>query len=210
MIWQLEKLPEQAKIDVGGKARVLAQLSQAGYPVPAGFVIGSEAFENGELGSPAWKRVLDEVTVLRRNNGRSPGKEEASDLALAVRSSAIAEDSTAASFAGEFESILDVKADEQMWQAIHTVYQSRESERVRAYTIAQGLEPHTEADEIGHEMSVIVQEMVPAAYAGVLFTACDTSYPPGHFVVVFRRLNGGFYAQRSQRRTEGQVQAHCT
>ncbi|MCI0576453.1 MAG: pyruvate, phosphate dikinase [Chloroflexi bacterium] len=170
MIWRLDEVPEQAQTVVGGKARVLAQLAQAGYPVPAGFVIAPEAFENGELRSPAWEQVLEEVAALRRKNGRS---------ALAVRSSASTEDSAAASFAGEFETVLNVTTAEEIRQAIGRVYQSRESERVVAYRQAQGLAARP-------EMAVIVQEMAPAALAGVLFTADPVSgsqaYMTGNFV----------------------------
>jgi rifampicin phosphotransferase len=154
MIWKFSELPESAHTYVGGKARVLARLTQMGYPIPDGFVITSSAFHNGELRPDAWKQVAEEVSSLRRHNGHST---------LAVRSSAIEEDSETASFAGQFETILNLKTDDEVRRAIHAVYHSRYSARVTAYAQAQSL-------GAGQEMAVIVQEMIPAALAGVLFT----------------------------------------
>jgi phosphohistidine swiveling domain-containing protein len=159
LIWRLKELPERAQTAAGGKAWALAQLTQAGYRVPAGFVITSNAFEDGVLRSQAWEQTLAEVKVLRRKKPHA---------ALAVRSSAAGEDSTSASFAGEFETVLNVITDEELGQAVRTVYQSQDDERVAAYTQAQ------EMDTYGN-MAVLVQEMVPAELAGVLFTADPVS-----------------------------------
>jgi pyruvate,water dikinase len=86
----------------------------------------------------------------------------------------MSEDSPRASFAGEFETILDVRTDDMVQKAIHVVRQSRHSERVRAYSQARGLETAhrdgTHRDE-SHEMAVVVQRLVPATISGVLFTA---------------------------------------
>ena len=58
---------------------------------------------------------------------------------FAVRSSALSEDSAQASFAGEFETVLNVTSDQEILEAIHTVYRSRQAERVKAYSAAAGL-----------------------------------------------------------------------
>jgi pyruvate,water dikinase len=156
MIYQLEQLPKTAEPIVGGKARVLAQLIQQGYPVPAAFVISPDSFENGELGAKDWREALQAADSLSGANGRFSK--------LAVRSSAVSEDSAAASFAGEFESILNVQGEMELRTAVQRVYDSQFSERVAAYSEAQGLGRD-------HQMAVIVQEMVSADLAGVLFTA---------------------------------------
>ncbi|MCP4426062.1 MAG: pyruvate, phosphate dikinase [Chloroflexi bacterium] len=140
---------------LGGKGRVLVQLYQASYPVPDGFVITPDAFNSDGLRPKAWGRVEAELSRLRDGNGRLP---------LAVRSSALSEDSAQASYAGEFETVLNVVNDNEIRKAIHAVHNSRENERVLAYTQAQGINS-------AHEMAVVVQKMAPAAMSGVLFTA---------------------------------------
>ncbi|MCB0104890.1 MAG: hypothetical protein KDE53_03260 [Caldilineaceae bacterium] len=140
----------------GGKGSKLAQLLQLGYQVPPGFVILATAFgTDGELGSDARQQI---ATHLQRLRGDMP------DAPVAVRSSALAEDSAQTSFAGEFESVLNVHTDAEFWMAITQVYQSAQTERVRAYSAAHGV-------DIAHRIAVVVQRMVPSELAGVLFTA---------------------------------------
>jgi phosphohistidine swiveling domain-containing protein len=139
----------------GGKGAVLAHLHRSGYPVPDGILVLPVAFDGDELIAEAWDQVRACLAQLR---GSEPG------MALAVRSSALAEDSVRASFAGEFETVLDVSHDDQVRDAIHLVRRSRHGARVRAYSQAKGL-------QTDHDMAVIVQRMVPADISGVLFTA---------------------------------------
>ncbi len=139
----------------GGKGGTLARLYQAGYPVPNGFVIMPSAFVQNELSPHAWQQVVANLQDIRRTNGKT---------AFAVRSSALSEDSAFASFAGEFETVLDVHSDEAVRSAITQVYHSREAERVKAYSQAKGL------DE-AHEIAVVVQELIRAEISGILFTA---------------------------------------
>ncbi|MCX6032524.1 MAG: PEP-utilizing enzyme [Chloroflexi bacterium] len=139
----------------GGKGGSLARLSQAGYPVPDGFVILPSAFDDAGLKPEAWAQAQLSLARLRAADH---------DLALAVRSSALSEDSAQASFAGEFETVLNVRTDEEIRQAIHTVYHSRHSARVQAYSQAKGM-------SAVHEIAVIVQQLVRADSSGVLFTA---------------------------------------
>ncbi len=139
----------------GGKGSVLAKLFQAGYPVPDGFVILPTAFADEELTPTAWQQVETHLRTLRKHNAAAP---------VAVRSSALQEDSAQASFAGEFESVLNVIEDGALLAAIEQVYHSAQSARVSAYRAAHGL-------AVSHQIAVIVQRMVPAELAGVLFTA---------------------------------------
>lgn len=168
MIWTLKQLPADSQDIAGGKAHTLARLAQDGYAVPDGFVITAEAFDGDDLRPAAWQQVQRQAAKL--GNGA---------VAFAVRSSAQAEDSAVASFAGEFETVLDVRGDEALRQAIHTVYASRRSARVVAYAQAQQLDGE-------QTMSVLVQRMVPAELAGVLFTADplsgDRAHMAGNFV----------------------------
>ncbi len=93
--YRLRELPP-TETAAGGKARSLAAMIQAGHPVPAGLVLLPSAFID-DRPSPA-------VEVwLQRELKAFPA-----DQLFAVRSSALAEDSAAASFAGAYESVLNV------------------------------------------------------------------------------------------------------
>ncbi len=146
--------PAQAPL-AGGKGRALAQLSQAGYPVPDGFVVLVSAFQGDTLNPAAWEQVRAALAKLRAGQPDRP---------FAVRSSALSEDAAQASFAGEFETVLDVRDDDGIRRAIEAVRQSRHASRVAAYSRAQGLAPD-------HEIAVVVQQLVAADFSGVLFTA---------------------------------------
>ncbi len=154
LVKSFHELTAELQAYAGGKGGSLARLSQAGYPVPDGFVILPAAFVDDELTPQAWTQVQVVLDRLRGTEG----------MAFAVRSSAMSEDSAQASFAGEFETVLNVRTDEEIRQAIRTVVHSRQNERVRAYSQAKGL-------SAAHEIAVIVQQLVPAESSGVLFTA---------------------------------------
>jgi hypothetical protein len=154
----------------GGKGGNLARLFKSGYPVPDGLVVLPEGFTGEELSPDAWARVKALIRDIRRSGG---------EVSFAVRSSALSEDSAQASFAGEFETVLDVRSDEDIWEAIHTVRRSRESERVQTYSQAHGM-------DASQEIAVVVQRMVHPDISGVLFTADpvtgNTSEMIGNFV----------------------------
>jgi phosphoenolpyruvate synthase/pyruvate phosphate dikinase len=163
MIQSFGNLAAEEQSLAGGKGGTLARLFQAGYPVPGGFVILPAAFAGDDLTPEAWRQTKAQLATMREENGE--------EIAFAVRSSALSEDSALASFAGEFETVLDVRTDEAIRAAIHTVRRSRHSERVQAYTEAQGM-------DFAHEVAVVVQRLVEADISGVLFTAdpVDGSY----------------------------------
>ncbi|MGA8944290.1 MAG: PEP/pyruvate-binding domain-containing protein [Thermoactinomyces sp.] len=139
----------------GGKGKMLAKMVQEGYPVPDGFIILPAAFQNEKLA----EATIDEIRA-----GLSKLRKQKEHARFAVRSSALSEDSARASFAGEFETVLDVKTDEEVLDAVYTVFQSGKSERVKVYSFVQGM------DEL-HQLAVIVQLMVQPEISGVLFTA---------------------------------------
>ncbi len=157
------EIKEKERPFAGGKGGTLAQLYQDGYPVPDGFVILPDAFAKDRLLPAAWDQVRTQLNRVRNGNGRGPNH-----AAFAVRSSALSEDSAQASFAGEFETVLDVHTDEAIHDAIHTVHHSRLSERVQAYTEAKGM-------DAGHQVAVVVQKLVRAELSGILFTADPVS-----------------------------------
>ena len=139
---------------VGGKAARLAELLAAGFPVPDGFVITTAAFRGA---SDEWPADLTEpVMAAYRRLGSPP---------VAVRSSATAEDLGDASLAGQYETILDVRDEDALRAAVRRCWASLHSERTRAYFDEHGIA----ADRVA--MAVVVQRLVAADVAGVLFTA---------------------------------------
>jgi rifampicin phosphotransferase len=132
--------------DHGQKAFRLARMRAEDMPVPDGLLLSSDYLEEFATQSAEWRGAqLDEIW-------RQLGKER-----LAVRSSADAEDGRDRSFAGVFESILDVDRD-GLEAAILKVKASFTSERAKNYagTVDRG--------------GILVQRMIVADYAGVLFT----------------------------------------
>jgi pyruvate,water dikinase len=147
--YRLRDLPP-TETAAGGKARSLAAMAQAGHPVPPGLVLLPSAFVDDRLTPDVEEWLVREL------------KSFAAGQLFAVRSSALAEDSAAASFAGAYETVLDVPIG-HLAGAIGKVRASREAERVQAYAAA--------ADAAGAgEVAVVIQAMVPAELAGVLFT----------------------------------------
>ena len=155
VIRSFAELTAKQQTIAGGKGGTLARLYQMGYPVPDGFVILPTAFVRDNLTAEAFDQM--EVHLERVRQGDR-------GTAFAIRSSALSEDSAFASFAGEFETVLDVATDQEVRSAVHTVRRSRQSERVKTYS---------QDKSIGglHEMAVVVQRLVRADISGVLFTA---------------------------------------
>ncbi|MFX0090582.1 MAG: PEP/pyruvate-binding domain-containing protein, partial [Candidatus Hodarchaeota archaeon] len=155
LVCAFNKLNGKDQLKAGGKGRILARLYQKGYPVPDGFVIIPQAFEGDKIRPEAWEQAQAQLKrILKKNE----------NVSFAVRSSGLSEDSAQASFAGEFETVLDVHTDEDIYTAIHTVRQSRLSERVQTYSKAKGI-------DIDHEIAIVVQKMVRSEISGVIFTA---------------------------------------
>lgn len=138
---------------IGGKASTLARLAVAGFPVPPGFVVTSLA----------WGLDVDEVAAAVRAALESPDLIGASGFA--VRSSAAAEDLLGVSYAGQYETFLDVPK-EGVVDAVHRCRQAAASARVTAYRSGR-----SEGGTSGREMAVLVQPMVHPSAAGVAFTA---------------------------------------
>jgi len=130
---------------VGGKARGLKILRELGYNVPEAVV----------LLQPEPKELLDSV-IRRHLISLGPGPK-------AVRSSAMSEDGLSASFAGQFESYLNLKSFEEIKSAIVKCVDAASAARVKAYTGSL----FSEADL---RISVVLQNMVDARVAGVVFS----------------------------------------
>jgi pyruvate,water dikinase len=135
----------------GAKAASLARLKRAGFAVPPGFVITTEAIIPGPLPAADVERACRKLPFLKAK--------------AAVRSSATAEDLPEASFAGQYDTILNVASLEELLAAAGKCRDSLTSERARSYLSRNGIPPEKV------RMAVLVQEMVPAEVSGVIFTA---------------------------------------
>ena len=133
----------------GGKAASLAAALREGLPVPPGAALGSSFVDRAAAGeADAVRMLLDSAHVP--------------DTRLAVRSSAIGEDSADASFAGQHATRLNVRKP-QLLDAIRLVWQSGRTESALAYRARKGLNP-------APRMGVVVQVLIEPVAAGVLFT----------------------------------------
>ncbi|ORW88962.1 PEP/pyruvate-binding domain-containing protein [Mycolicibacter terrae] len=143
----------------GGKGANLGELLAAGLSVPDGFVIGVAAYQEAvAAGLPV--TPSDEVRDAIVASYRALGP----DVAVAVRSSALAEDGATASHAGIYETALNVTGVEQLLDAVRDCWTSTSSPRARQYGRTRGLG----SAESG--MGVVVQRQICASCAGVAFT----------------------------------------
>src|SRR5437870_10152560 len=159
----------------GGKGATLARLFQAGLPVPPGCVLSPEACavflaaQHVSLthSSDAIRQTLRMASLpaaLEADLLAALAAVPAAPYGWAVRSSAVSEDHATASYAGVYESFLEIP-DEGLWAYIRACWASWWSERAVAYRQQAG---ETDATP---RMAVILQHMVPARCAGVAFTA---------------------------------------
>ncbi len=143
-IYQLNNIPEELLSNVGGKAKGLYQLSKFGFTVPKGFILVNVKEEND----------FEIAYQFYKDNGFN---------LVAVRSSATAEDGENYSNAGQYETILSVSGKEKFIQAVKDCIASLGNYRSQKYS-------KTFLSAEDNKMTVVVQEMVDAECAGVLFT----------------------------------------
>ncbi|AXJ09672.1 PEP/pyruvate-binding domain-containing protein [Arthrobacter sp. PM3] len=187
----LERLGPDMLPEVGGKAANLGGLARAGLPVPAGFCLTTRAYLDATA-SPALSDVHralaatapDDLAALATLAAEAralvleadvPAGIDAAvraayaalgpDAAVAVRSSATAEDLPFASFAGQQDTFLNVVGADAVLAAVRECWASLWTDRAVTYRAVQGIGPSTVS------LAVVVQRMVDAAVAGVLFTA---------------------------------------
>jgi phosphohistidine swiveling domain-containing protein/uncharacterized membrane protein (DUF106 family) len=154
----------------GGKAANLGRLLRAGFAVPDGFVVTTRAYDCARTpgAAPMPAEVAEEIRIAYRLLGRG---------LVAVRSSATAEDMAGASMAGQYETFLNIEGESALLKAVRRCWASLDAPRVQAYLREHGIEgPQSRRVAIGSPvsarvaMAVIVQRLVPADVAGVLFT----------------------------------------
>jgi len=183
----------------GGKGMNLARTARGGFPVPPGFIISTavyrvftqanqidavitdlyrsldperpesldvtsesirRAFEAGRIPPELESALLDAYREYSERTGGVP---------VAVRSSATAEDLAGASFAGQQDTYLNICGEAALLDSVKHCWSSLWTARAMAYRARQNIPPETVA------LAVVVQQMVPAESAGVLFTANPVS-----------------------------------
>ena len=187
---------------VGGKGANLGEMTQAGFPVPPGFCITTEAYQLFTAQSAKFEksvRQLERFSFEQQDELRQLGaqirqqlqalplpekvveevriawKKLGSDKAYAVRSSATAEDLPTASFAGQQDTFLNVRGESALIEAIRQCFVSLFTDRAILYRCK---------NHFGHQsvaLSVVVQQMVFPEVSGILFTADPVS---GHREIV--------------------------
>ncbi len=183
ILW-LDQISKSDLLLVGGKGANLGEMSKAGFPVPRGFCITTSAY----------RRQIEETIIGRNLPGLLAGPRETLSEALgplflntsilpeieteirdayrrigegarvAVRSSATAEDLPEASFAGQQETFLGISGVEALLLAVRRCWASLWSSRAIHYREKQGI------NHASVGLAVVVQEMVAADVAGVMFT----------------------------------------
>lgn len=196
-------------LELGGKGYSLVLLFKNGFNVPNGFIIFSDIYfrylyENN-IGSKINKILIktDISNFIEKSkqikqiilDGKIPTEikltiEKNINLlkfkSLSIRSSAICEDSPNNSYAGLFDSFLNIKSNiDQVLNYIIKIWASLYNDRAIAYSIKKGL-------KMPEGMAVVIQEMVPAEFSGITFTShpfnrknllIEVSYGIGNMIV---------------------------
>lgn len=202
VIW-FEKLSRADIASAGGKGANLGELTRAGLPVPPGFVITADAFLSSMAAAGIRQRLAermarldpDDAAELRAASAEMrrlvreaamPADIEAEivdayrklgpSLAVAVRSSATAEDTATTSFAGMHETYTHVVGPQALLERVRDCWASAYGERVIAYRKTEGL-----GDEPA--LAVVVQRMVSSDRSGVIFTADPATADSSRIVI---------------------------
>ncbi len=178
---------------VGGKGASLARMAAAGLPIPPGFHITTTAYLHFVAANNLQEAILaavaaatpsnpasletassqiaqlfiqgaipDDIAITIRQAYRQLGD---GNVAVAVRSSATAEDLPGMSFAGQQETYLNMRGEGSVLAAVKRCWASLWTARAIGYRARQGIAP----DDVS--LAVVVQQLVPADAAGILFTA---------------------------------------
>lgn len=186
----------------GGKGASLGEMTQAGFPIPPGFVISADAFEkfliktdiNIEIDA-MWDRINTEDTesveenseivrslILKDKIPENIAKEILKEFKklktkyVAVRSSATAEDSKIDSWAGELESYLDT-TEKALLENVKMCWASLFTPRALFYRVERKLQ-RTQVS-----VAVVVQKMVKSEISGICFTVHPVTKNKNHIVL---------------------------
>jgi rifampicin phosphotransferase len=193
LVMAFDELDQRSVALVGGKGAHLGELSRMGrISVPDGFCVTTQGFRDVIAAEPSLAALLERLgrldgddaeairaitAELRQTVEGIAIPDELSDaiarayarlgerVACAVRSSATVEDSPTASFAGQHDAYLNVSGLAAILQHVRRCWASLFTERAVTYRIRNGV------DHRRVEMAVVVQRLVAAEAAGILFTA---------------------------------------
>jgi len=147
---QIKTFQEISKSDIaiaGGKGASLGEMTQAGIPVPNGFVIITDAYN----------KPLDEKEIFA-------AFDKLKTIHVAVRSSATAEDSNNTSWAGQLETYLNVTR-EKLIESIKKCWASINTNRAICYA------KENKIPKSKQKVAVVIQKMIDSHISGVMFTA---------------------------------------
>ena len=199
ILW-LEEIRKEDISSVGGKGASLGEMASIGLPVPPAFVVTAQAFRRFlvETGldqkifkvsdnldvedNAALEKAADTIkalvikakmlTAIKDDIKASYKKMSQKDLIVAVRSSATAEDLPDASFAGQQDTYLNIKGETALLTAVQNCWASLYGARAIYYRAKQGFEDSTV------NIAVVIQQLVHAEKAGVMFTSHPISGEP--------------------------------
>ena len=178
----------------GGKGANLGEMSNAGFPIPAGFVLTTEAYDAFVNTHHLQTQIVELAHTASADDPQSSETASAKIQALfaqhaltdelataittayheltqdgktavAVRSSATAEDLPDASFAGQQDTFLNIQDEAVLLEAVKSCWASLWTARAIAYRLRQGIDPNSVS------LAVVIQPLIPADKAGILFTA---------------------------------------
>jgi pyruvate,water dikinase len=192
---------------IGGKGANLGEMTAAGLPVPPGFVLTIDAYQQFYEDNDLASRVADELSDLDADDpaalSRSASslrdmilhgrvsdalrgvvvhayeelvKDGARESRVAVRSSATAEDTAQFSFAGMFESYLNVAGADALVDRVKECWASTFGARVLFYRIKQNMPREM-------PVAVVVQRMIDSQKSGVMFTSDPATRDASHIVI---------------------------
>ena len=154
---------------VGGKAASLSRLA-ASHPVPPGFAIPAVPTDTHD----AINGLAAAIELAYRDLAKRCGSP---DPAVAVRSSALDEDGSDASFAGQHDTYLNIRGVDLLIDAVRRCVSSASTEAALAYRTRRGLP----VDDV--RMAVLVQRLVPADVSAVAFSANPISGDLGEVMI---------------------------
>ncbi|MBO1000199.1 phosphotransferase [Bacillus sp. SD075] len=176
----------ESKDIVGGKALNLIKMTKLGMPVPNGFVISTDSFlhfmERNQLNLQSETiqaeimeaSIPDDLSTILLSSFHELREQYTS---VAVRSSSGAEDLEGASFAGQYDTYLNVKTDEEFLSRVKGCWASCFVNRVQQYTETI----HGNVEKIS--MGVVVQGLIHADVSGVIFSQDPVTYNPDRIVI---------------------------
>jgi pyruvate,water dikinase len=207
LIRPISELGREDVGEVGGKGANLGEMTQAGLPVPAGFVVMVDAYRRfladsglGDHIAAALSELdVDDVSALQRaaqgirddiQRAEVPAdvrdaivaayhtlaESDEPESFVAVRSSATGEDAEGYSFAGMFESFLNVRGEQSLLDHVRSCWASTFGARVLFYRVKRGL-------PVEMPVAVVVQRMVNATKSGVIFTADPAKHDRSRIVI---------------------------